>query len=252
MDAGISGVVRSGSGAVSSLPPPCPRSPPEYPDLYGKRRESARVQMLEREIGFLEEELKSVEGLEPASRCCKDVVDFSLENSDPLIPTYRKRRRFCGGFWKWLWSGISAQTAHSQTAQTAHSQNVLAPRAAASASASAFQSGADPVAVAAAAAAAAVGFPGFLTPAAGAALGITVPAATVGGTVAAAIAAVSGVAALLGQNAPAIVDVLNVGVWSCRRILVRVSAVEAYAVLILVTIVIKFDVNLDNGNSEKT
>ncbi|CAH8370645.1 unnamed protein product [Eruca vesicaria subsp. sativa] len=40
--------------AKSSLPPPRPKSPPEYPDLYGKRREAARVQMLEREIGFLE------------------------------------------------------------------------------------------------------------------------------------------------------------------------------------------------------
>lgn len=40
--------------APPSLPPPRPKSPPEYPDLYGKRREAARVQMLEREIGFLE------------------------------------------------------------------------------------------------------------------------------------------------------------------------------------------------------
>ncbi|KAK4760077.1 hypothetical protein SAY87_023208 [Trapa incisa] len=42
------------SSKVASLPPPRPRSPPEYPDLYGKRREAARVQMLEREIRFLE------------------------------------------------------------------------------------------------------------------------------------------------------------------------------------------------------
>lgn len=40
--------------AKSALPPPRPKSPPEYPDLYGKRREAARVQMLEREIGYLE------------------------------------------------------------------------------------------------------------------------------------------------------------------------------------------------------
>lgn len=43
-----------GSGLVSALPPPRPKSPPEYPDLYGKRRELAKIQMLEREIGFLE------------------------------------------------------------------------------------------------------------------------------------------------------------------------------------------------------
>ncbi|OMO67176.1 hypothetical protein CCACVL1_20735 [Corchorus capsularis] len=46
---------KSGGGSsVPSLPPPCPKSPPEYPDLYGKRREAAKVQMLEREISFLE------------------------------------------------------------------------------------------------------------------------------------------------------------------------------------------------------
>ncbi|TKY54411.1 Guanine nucleotide-binding protein subunit gamma 3 [Spatholobus suberectus] len=60
------------SSSVPSLPPPSPKSPPEYPDLYGKRRDTARVHMLEREITFLEEELKSVEGLQPASRCCKE------------------------------------------------------------------------------------------------------------------------------------------------------------------------------------
>ncbi|CAI0387527.1 unnamed protein product [Linum tenue] len=42
------------SSSVKSLPPPCPKSPPDYPDLYGKRRELAKVQMLEREINFLE------------------------------------------------------------------------------------------------------------------------------------------------------------------------------------------------------
>uniref|UniRef100_A0A6N2LBA4 G protein gamma domain-containing protein n=1 Tax=Salix viminalis TaxID=40686 RepID=A0A6N2LBA4_SALVM len=76
-----------GSSSVPSLPPPCPKSPPEYPDLYGKRREMLKVQMLEREIGFLEEELKSVQGLQPASRCCKEVADFVVANPDPLIPT---------------------------------------------------------------------------------------------------------------------------------------------------------------------
>ncbi|KAG6588088.1 hypothetical protein SDJN03_16653, partial [Cucurbita argyrosperma subsp. sororia] len=38
------------SSSVPSLPPPCPKSPPEYPDLYGKRREIAKIHMLEREI----------------------------------------------------------------------------------------------------------------------------------------------------------------------------------------------------------
>ncbi|RXH74811.1 hypothetical protein DVH24_029532 [Malus domestica] len=90
------------SASVPSLPPPHPKSPPQYPDLYGKRRETARVQMLEREIGFLEDELKSVERLQPASRCCKEITDFVVANPDPLIPTNRKKRRSCR-FWKWLW-----------------------------------------------------------------------------------------------------------------------------------------------------
>ncbi|CAF2136851.1 BnaA02g05000D [Brassica napus] len=87
--------------AKSSLPPPRPKSPPPYPDLYGKRREAARVQMLEREIGFLEAKIKFVEGLQPSSRCCKEVSDFVVANSDPMIPAQRKSRRHCR-FWKWL------------------------------------------------------------------------------------------------------------------------------------------------------
>ncbi|WCJ42810.1 hypothetical protein M5689_023595 [Euphorbia peplus] len=90
-----------GSSTVPSLPPPCPKSPPPYPDLYGKRKEFAKVQMLEREIGFLEEELKSIERLQPASRFCKEVTDFVVANSDPLIPTNRKNRKSCR-FWRWL------------------------------------------------------------------------------------------------------------------------------------------------------
>ncbi|KAH1201103.1 Guanine nucleotide-binding protein subunit gamma 3 [Glycine max] len=90
------------SSSVPSLPPPSPKSPPEYPDLYGKRRETARVHMLEREITFLEEELKSVEGLQPASRCCKEIADYVMANADPLLPSTKKNRRSCR-FWKWLW-----------------------------------------------------------------------------------------------------------------------------------------------------
>ncbi|KHG07561.1 Centriolin [Gossypium arboreum] len=74
-----------GSSFVQPLHPPSPKSPPKYPDLYGKRRERAKVQMLEREISFLEEELKSIEGFQPASRYCKEVTDFVMANSDPLI-----------------------------------------------------------------------------------------------------------------------------------------------------------------------
>ncbi|KAA0061462.1 guanine nucleotide-binding protein subunit gamma 3-like [Cucumis melo var. makuwa] len=89
------------SSSSSSIPPPYPKSPPQYPDLYGKRRQAAKLQMLDREIGFLEEELKSTEGLQPASKCCKEVADYVIANSDPMIPTYKKHRRRCQ-FWKWL------------------------------------------------------------------------------------------------------------------------------------------------------
>ncbi|GER51068.1 hypothetical protein STAS_28424 [Striga asiatica] len=58
-----------GNGMVTSLPQPEPKLPPE---LYGRRRELAKVQLVEREIGFLEEELKSIEGLQLASRSCKE------------------------------------------------------------------------------------------------------------------------------------------------------------------------------------
>ncbi|KAH0650575.1 hypothetical protein KY284_030487 [Solanum tuberosum] len=96
------GAGAGGTASMPSMPPPRPKSPPQYPDLYGKRREFAKVQMLEREIGFLEEELKSIEGLHPASRSCKEVTEFVSEHSDPLIPTIKKTRRSCC-FWKWLW-----------------------------------------------------------------------------------------------------------------------------------------------------
>lgn len=40
-----------GTSGFALVPPPCPKSLPVYPDLYRKRRELAKVQMLEREIG---------------------------------------------------------------------------------------------------------------------------------------------------------------------------------------------------------
>ncbi|CAN4110229.1 unnamed protein product [Withania somnifera] len=98
----MAGASSRGTASVPSLPPPRPKSPPQYPDLYGKRRELAKVQMLEREIGFLEEELKSIEGLHPASRPCKEVTEFVSEHSDPFIPIVKKSRR-SWSFWKWLW-----------------------------------------------------------------------------------------------------------------------------------------------------
>ncbi|XP_073157397.1 guanine nucleotide-binding protein subunit gamma 3-like isoform X2 [Henckelia pumila] len=76
----------------NGLPPPRPKSPPEYPDLYGKRRELAKIQMLEREIGFLEEELKSADGFQQASRSCKESRTMEIRRPH--------------GFRKWL-CGVS-------------------------------------------------------------------------------------------------------------------------------------------------
>ncbi|KAJ9538605.1 hypothetical protein OSB04_031338 [Centaurea solstitialis] len=75
------------SSPHGSPPLPRPKSPPE---LYGKRREFAKVVMLEREIGFLQEELKSIENLQPASCCIKEVADYVVANPEPLITTYVK------------------------------------------------------------------------------------------------------------------------------------------------------------------
>ncbi|XP_055823623.1 guanine nucleotide-binding protein subunit gamma 3 isoform X1 [Solanum dulcamara] len=98
----MAGAGCGGTASMPSMPPPRPKSPPQYPDLYGKRRELAKVQMLEREIGFLEEELKSIEGLHPASRPCKEVTEFVSEHSDPLIPTRIKKTRRSCCYWKRL------------------------------------------------------------------------------------------------------------------------------------------------------
>ncbi|KAK2449776.1 guanine nucleotide-binding protein subunit gamma [Trifolium repens] len=68
----VTNPTRDPSFNVLSLSLPSPKAPPEYPDLYGKRREMAKIQMLEREISFLEEELKSSEGFQPASKCCTE------------------------------------------------------------------------------------------------------------------------------------------------------------------------------------
>ncbi|KAJ8498521.1 hypothetical protein OPV22_009073 [Ensete ventricosum] len=82
-------------------PAPRPRSPPRYPDLCGRHRLQAGIQLLSREIGFLEEELQSVEGLQPVSVCCKEVDKYVGTTPDPLIPSYKKRHKSpC--FWRWL------------------------------------------------------------------------------------------------------------------------------------------------------
>ncbi|KAK1279477.1 hypothetical protein QJS04_geneDACA004908 [Acorus gramineus] len=51
---------------------PKPKSPPKYPDLCGRHRRQVQIQSLNREIGFLQEELQSLEVIKSASKCCKE------------------------------------------------------------------------------------------------------------------------------------------------------------------------------------
>ncbi|XP_027337335.1 guanine nucleotide-binding protein subunit gamma 3-like [Abrus precatorius] len=68
-----------------------PKSPlPGLVDFHGKRKQLVKIQVLEREIGLLQEELKSLEGLQPASKCCKEVDAFVGSVSDPLTPTRKQ------------------------------------------------------------------------------------------------------------------------------------------------------------------
>lgn len=46
--------------AVAVSPAPSPKSPPKYPDLCGRRRLQLEVQILNREIGFLEVIYRSI------------------------------------------------------------------------------------------------------------------------------------------------------------------------------------------------
>ncbi|XP_044497498.1 guanine nucleotide-binding protein subunit gamma 3-like [Mangifera indica] len=89
-------------GSTLEEPPKSPRSPPACVDLYGKRRQTVKVQVLEREIGLLQEELKAVEDLELASRCCKEVDDFVRAKVDPLI-TINQETHKSKPFWKRIW-----------------------------------------------------------------------------------------------------------------------------------------------------
>ncbi|KAF3324146.1 Guanine nucleotide-binding protein subunit gamma 3 [Carex littledalei] len=85
----------------TDVTPPRPKSPPKYPDLCGRRRLQLEVQILNREIGFLQEELQSLEGIQPVSRCCKELNEFVGTKPDPIIPVYEIRRDMgpvaCGG-----------------------------------------------------------------------------------------------------------------------------------------------------------
>ncbi|KAJ1296760.1 hypothetical protein BS78_01G326900 [Paspalum vaginatum] len=78
--------------AMAAAAAPRPKSPPASPDPCGRHRLQLAVDALHREIGFLEGEISSIEGVHPASRCCKEVDEFVGSNPDPFI-TIRSDKR---------------------------------------------------------------------------------------------------------------------------------------------------------------
>ncbi|KAI9119811.1 hypothetical protein K1719_009200 [Acacia pycnantha] len=91
----------STSLSSSTEQPLSPKSSPPLGllDFYGKRKQMVKIQGLEREIALLQEELKSLEGLHPASRCCKELDTFVGSGSDPFTPTNQTISK-SHGFWK--------------------------------------------------------------------------------------------------------------------------------------------------------
>ncbi|KAL6661604.1 hypothetical protein ACP70R_000988 [Stipagrostis hirtigluma subsp. patula] len=80
---------------------PRPRSPPRYPDLCGRRRLQLEVHILNRELGFLQQEIQGLERIQPVSRCCKDVNEFVSAKTDPLIPINKRKHGSCSLYW-WI------------------------------------------------------------------------------------------------------------------------------------------------------
>lgn len=72
-----------------------PRSPPST----GKRL-PAEVQILEKEIVYLKDELRSLDGLHSVSQGCREVHEFVSSNPDPLVPI-NKKHKSCS-FWNWI------------------------------------------------------------------------------------------------------------------------------------------------------
>ncbi|NP_001354253.1 Guanine nucleotide-binding protein subunit gamma 3 [Zea mays] len=70
---------------------PRPKSPPASPDPCGRHRLQLAVDALHREIGFLEGEISSIEGVHAASRCCKEVDEFVGRNPDPFLTIQQER-----------------------------------------------------------------------------------------------------------------------------------------------------------------
>ncbi|XP_024971509.1 guanine nucleotide-binding protein subunit gamma 3-like isoform X2 [Cynara cardunculus var. scolymus] len=95
----MGGTSNDSSSSSSSMSPLSSPSSIVYVDLYGKRRQIAKVQVLEREIGLIQEEIKSLGEVELASRCCKEIDEYVEVTPDPLIALNQIRNR-SRNFWK--------------------------------------------------------------------------------------------------------------------------------------------------------
>ncbi|KAH9298576.1 hypothetical protein KI387_030258, partial [Taxus chinensis] len=88
--------IASTSRRGQPLPLPKPKTPPRHPDIHGKYRKQAELNHLDKEISLLEEELRSLEGIPQASKCCKEVEEFVDTHPDPLLRLNGEvRKSFC-------------------------------------------------------------------------------------------------------------------------------------------------------------
>ncbi|KAJ8505565.1 hypothetical protein OPV22_006451 [Ensete ventricosum] len=111
-------VPRAPQPAAAVVVAPRPKSPPKYPDLCGSRRLQLELHVLNREIGFIEEEMQSLEGIQPVSRCCKEVKEFVEMKPDPLMPINKRRHKSCC-LWRWLRYSLNSVICQSY-ASTSH------------------------------------------------------------------------------------------------------------------------------------
>nr|XP_043616894.1 guanine nucleotide-binding protein subunit gamma 3 [Erigeron canadensis] len=95
----VGGTSNDSSSSSNMSPVSSPSSSIVIVDLYGKRRQFAKVQVLEREISLLQDEIKSLAELELASRCCKELNDYVEATPDPLIALNKTHGR-SRNFWK--------------------------------------------------------------------------------------------------------------------------------------------------------
>ncbi|KAH9537740.1 hypothetical protein CY35_16G068300 [Sphagnum magellanicum] len=64
-----------------------PLTPPSAPDVRGRHRRRAELQRLTQEIRMLQDELNALDNIPPASKACKELVDFMDNCPDPFLPS---------------------------------------------------------------------------------------------------------------------------------------------------------------------